>query len=39
MYRKQDKSKKKSSAKLENYTVLHNIGEGAYGSVNLAYDK
>ena len=34
-----DKSKKKSTAKLENYTVLQNIGEGAYGSVNLAYDK
>ena len=39
MLTKGDKSKKKSTAKLENYTVLQNIGEGEYGSVNLAYDK
>ena len=34
-----DKGKKASTAKLDNYNVLQNIGEGAYGSVNLAYDK
>ena len=31
--------KKKASTKLENYQILQNIGEGAFGQVNLALDK
>lgn len=31
--------KKKSTAKLENYQIMQNIGEGAFGQVNLAVDK
>ena len=29
-------SKKKSTARLENYQVMQCIGEGAFGTVNLA---
>ena len=32
-------SKKKSSARIENYQMMQNIGEGAFGQVNLALDK
>ena len=30
---------KKSTARLDNYNMLYNLGEGAYGSVNLAMEK
>lgn len=33
------KEKKKSTASLENYEIKQHIGEGAFGSVNLAIDK
>lgn len=29
----------KNKNKLDNYKLLQNIGEGAYGMVNLAFDK
>ena len=36
---KTEEPSKKTTARLDNYTILHNLGEGAYGSVNLAIDK
>ena len=32
-------SSKKGQAKLENYSMLSSLGEGAYGSVSLAVEK
>ena len=33
------KSSKKGSNKLENYKTIKSLGEGAYGTVDLALDK
>ena len=35
----EDGNKKNASGKLENYDIRQNIGEGAFGSVNLAIQK
>mmetsp|Transcript_41780 Transcript_41780/g.63802 ORF Transcript_41780/g.63802 Transcript_41780/m.63802 type:complete len:141 (+) Transcript_41780:194-616(+) len=34
-----EEKKKSSTARLDNYTMLHSLGEGAYGQVNLAIEK
>lgn len=39
MQKSKTEGKKKSTAKLENYQLMQNIGEGAFGQVNLAIDK